>query len=530
MHKLVYTLDGKRHTYLLTIDRVTVGRMEGNDLVLRDHTVSRSHAELRREGAAWRVTDLGSRNGTLVNGVPVKESPVKTADILSFGTVEAAMEEEGESKVFLTGGGAFPGPAEGTIIRSVQEVQALLESPGKASSGPPGALVGDRHARVAAILSALADLAKTLIGATEVEEVLRKVMDVIFLHVQVQRGVILLPEPAGGGLHPRVVRQAGGEEEAIQISQTIAKKSFEEGVAILTSDAQVDPRFQAGHSIRFLGIRSALCVPLSTRDKVLGLIYVDTPLKVKAFSEFDLELLSALAGYSAMAIHQADLRARIQEEREARNRLQRYHSPEVVSRILGSSQGPEGATLEVREVEATVLFADLVGFTSMSEAMAPREVAMLLNEVFSLMTEIIFRHEGTLDKFIGDCIMAIFGAPLEKADHARLAVGCAREMREALGSFNRERGGTSPLQFRIGINTGRVVAGDIGSLRRMEYTVLGNTVNLASRLQSEVARPGQIVAGESTREFCGADCGSWKKIENVTVKGLSRAVTAYELL
>lgn len=529
MHKVVYTLDGKKHTFLLAADRVTVGRMEGNDLVLRDHTVSRAHAELRREGARWKVVDLGSRNGTLVNGNPVRESPLKAGDILSFGTVEAVLEEEGESRVYLTENGALPGPSEGTIVRSLEEVQALLEAPAKQGAARRDVPAGDRQARVAAIFTALADLAKTLIGATEVEEVLRKVLDVIFLHVQAQRGVILLQDPGGGDLRPRVVRQAGGEEEAIQISQTISKKVFEEGVAILSSDAQVDPRFEAGHSIRFLGIRSALCVPLATRERVLGLIYVDTPLKVRAFSDFDLDLLSTLAGYSAMAIHQADLRARIQEEREARNRLQRYHSPEVVSRILDSARGPEGAALDVREVEATVLFADLVGFTSMSESMAPRDVALLLNDVFSQMTEVIFRHEGTLDKFIGDCIMAIFGAPLARPDHARRAVDCAREMRQALDDFNRERAGSTPLRFRIGINTGRVVAGDIGSLRRMEYTVLGDTVNLAARLQSEVAQPGQIVAGEATWDGCGPGCETWKKIEHVAVKGLSRTVTAYEV-
>ncbi|OYW00146.1 MAG: hypothetical protein B7X11_04745, partial [Acidobacteria bacterium 37-65-4] len=315
---------------------------------------------------------------------------------------------------------------------------------------------------------------------------LEKVMDVIFQHVQAQRGVILLAEAAGGELAPRMVRQAGGGTDTIQISRSIARKAFEEGVAILCQDAQVDPRFQGGESIRFLGIRSALCVPLMVEGKVIGLIYVDTPVRVKAYDEFDLDLLSALSGYLAVGIEQARLREALESERRVRSRLERYHSPAVVDQILGKGKRGEAPSLEVREVEATVLFADLVGFTSLTEHMPPPQVANMLNDYFSVMTDVIFANGGTLDKFIGDAIMAIFGAPVLTTDHAHRAVRCALGMREALGRLNAENPDGPQLLFRIGINTGPVVAGDIGSVRRMDYTVLGAAVNAASRLESEV--------------------------------------------
>jgi len=530
MPYLVYDHFGDSRKFSMSGETTTLGRMEGNDLVLRDHTVSRRHAKLEKSGDGWVVVDLGSRNGVKVNGVQTERAPVKPGDVLTLGMVELRLEveHEGEDRVELKGG-QDEDLFEGTIVRSVEEVQAMLAmESGKARDQLREEDV-DHLSKVTRILSVLSDMAKLLITAVSMEEVLQKVMEVIFQNLQARRGVILLADPETEELRPSVIRQEVEDADTIQISQTIARKVYDDGVAILTSDAQADPRFQAGESIRFLGIRSAICVPLSLGERVLGLIYVDTPLRVKAFDEFDLELLSALAGYGAMAIHQARLRSRIEEERQARNRLERYHSPAVADRILQSKGDVDDSVLDVREQEVTILFSDLVGFTSMTENMAPRDVAHMLNDYFSKMTEVIFRHEGTLDKFIGDAIMAIFGAPLPTENHALQAVQCASEMRKALAEFNENRTeGAPPLQFRVGINTGRVVAGDIGSLRRMDYTVLGNTVNLASRLESEVARPGHIVLGETTHSRVGQSIPC-RRLEDVHVKGISKPVTVYEV-
>jgi adenylate cyclase len=267
---------------------------------------------------------------------------------------------------------------------------------------------------------------------------------------------------------------------------------------------------------------------LKVEDKVLGLIYVDTPVKVKAYEDFDLDLLSALSGYAALGIQQAQLRAVIEEERQAKARLERYHSPSVVSRILDAGAVGEAMTLQVREVTGSILFSDLVGFTTLTEDMPPSEVARMLNTYFTRMTDVIFAHEGTLDKFMGDAIMAIFGAPILSEDHARRAVLCALEMRHALKELNEENADSPPLRFRIGINTGPVVAGDIGSPRRMEYTVLGTTVNVASRLESEVAEPGQIIVGEETYQAI-RDSFECEKVGKVKVKGLTQPLTVYSV-
>jgi adenylate cyclase len=526
MFRLTYMLNGEPRSFQLQGTRITIGRMGGNDLVLPDHTVSRNHAELTHTTDGWKVVDLGSRNGTRVNDVFIREAHVSSGSTITLGRFILHMEEEPSKEVRIGPSSEGEAMGEGTIIRSVEEVNQLLAADSARRKVELAPADVDSLTRTSRILAVLSEVSKALLSASnDVESILEKIMDVIFQYVQAQRGAILLMN-AKGELEPKIVRQVGDRRDPIQISQTIARKAVEEGLAILTQDAQVDPRFEAGESIRFLGIQAALCVPLKLEDTVLGLIYVDNPVKVRAYDDFDLDLLTALSGYAAIGIQQARLRAAIEEERLAKSRLERYHSPSVVNQILTVGTGGEAFALDVREAEATILFSDIVGFTTLTENMAPRDVALMLNAYFSRMTDVLFSHEGTLDKFIGDALMAIFGAPIHSEDHARRAVLSALDMRRALSQFNEDHPETPPLKFRIGINTGPVVAGDIGSIRRMEYSVLGTTVNVASRLQSEVAKPGEIVIGEATYKRIAGDF-EFDPLGKVKVKGLSRPILAF---
>jgi adenylate cyclase len=328
-----------------------------------------------------------------------------------------------------------------------------------------------------------------------------------------------------GNLKPRVVQHRKKADQAqISISKTIADRVVQERVAILTSDAQVDPRFSTGDSIRFHGIRSAMCAPLWKGDRVIGIIHVDSPMQVNTFTVADLDLLSALANYAAIAIEQANLNQKAEQEKMARLRFEKYFSPAVVTRILS-----EGEKDVAQELEATVVFADIVGFTPMAEKMSAKEVAQLLNEYFSRMADVILEFDGTLDKFIGDCIMAVFGAPYPQEDHAVRAVKVALEMRKRLLELNEERGNLNPIQMRTGINSGRVVSGPIGSSKRKEITVLGDTVNIASRIESNVAKAGQVVISQRTAElvegvFVVRDLGTF------ALKGKENEVRVLEVL
>jgi len=212
-----------------------------------------------------------------------------------------------------------------------------------------------------------------------------------------------------------------------------------------------------------------------------------------------------------------------------RSRLERFHSPQVIEMILRGGQETKDNVMEANEVTATILFTDIVGFTRLAEQISPRETNIILNRYFSAMTDVVFNYDGTLDKYIGDGLMAVFGAPMERDDDAERAILAAKEMREKLALIMMEKGSpSSKFDIRIGINTGRVVAGNIGSPRRMDYTVIGDPVNIAARLES-IAEPNQILIGEETHKTVKGKF-EIREIGRKKMKGKSEKIMVYEVL
>ena len=215
-------------------------------------------------------------------------------------------------------------------------------------------------------------------------------------------------------------------------------------------------------------------------------------------------------------------------EEMARSRLERFHSPEVVDLIINGEAVDEKTLMAPKEKYVTVLFTDIVSFTPLSERLTPGEVSHLLNQYFHRMTDVIFDYRGTLDKYVGDAIMAVFGAPIERADDAERAVQAALDMRKALFEMMEEIEPERRFHVRLGINTGRVVAGNLGSPRRMDYSIIGDTVNTASRLES-IAEPNQILMGQETYAQVKGKF-EIRRIGNRLVKGKTKALTVYEVL
>jgi adenylate cyclase len=537
MYRLNYQDGDTPQSYTFTTGEVVIGRSPDCHVVLKDFGISRNHARILVDEDGVRIMDLKSKNGTQVNGVPVMEAPLKEGDIILLGKFKLTFSKTLEGKVVLDEAKPLSEEA-GTIIRSVGELSKLLSSADVAAGAPASQALRAPSADVQEIeksnriLKVLMNVAETLIAVRPVEEVLQQVMDIVFEHIPADRGFLMLQEEGDAKLVPMVIKHRNpqaSDSGKITISKTIADRVVKDRVSILTSDALVDPRFGAGDSIRFHGIRSAMCAPLWNKDQVIGIIHVDSPMLANCFQLHDLDLLTALANYAAVAVERARLNQKIIAEEKKRERLGRFLSPQVTSRILAASDS-QGAALGVpEEKQVSVLFADITGFTSMSERMSPAAVALLLSDYLSRMTDVVFKYEGTLDKFIGDAIMAVFGAPLDMPDHAVRAIRAGLEMQERLAEFNAERKEGPQLRIRIGINSGKVVAGEIGSINKKEYTVLGDTVNTASRLESSVAKPGMVVIGENTHEQA-KELFECRSLGKATLKGKEKEVAVYEVV
>lgn len=507
-------------------DPVTVGRIEGNDLVLNHPSVSRRHARLERRGADWWIVDLNSTNGVKVNGSPATESKIAGGDRILVGSVQ--LEVRGTPVVDFSEDSPFDN-VSGTVIRRISDFNSEFGLDAAAAVEPEQmAPVEGRADSREKIFSVLVQVAKVLLESEDLNQVLRTVMDLIFKYLPVERGLLILFDEAGTPI-PRLTKfSEGSDEQEIPISRTILRMVADQQVALLTSNALEDARLLGGKSIAIHGIRSAMCVPLWNRNRVIGAVQVDSPIHIGRFTEDDLDLLTALANFAAVAIERAQLAERIEEEKRIRGKLERYHSPAVVEEIVRRAVSGEK---EVRNAEVSILFADICGFTTISETKKPEEVSDFLSQFFNCAVEAIFANDGTLDKFIGDAVMAFFGAPLAQGDHAIRAVRAGLTMKQLVDEWNQERedSGLPPVRIRVGINSGPAVVGNVGTEKRVDYTVLGTSVNIASRLESGVAKPGDVVISQNTHDRLNGEF-ELESLGEFPLKGLQQRMPVYRVI
>ncbi len=500
-------------------ERTRVGRHPVNTLRLSDREISKEHLEISRSGLEWWVQDLNSSNGTFVNGRRVGRFRLKDGDEINLGSTALVFRCAAPP-----GAGARPSV---TMVQAVApQVLASLRAEESQGFRPEQEIGSVNDLRADYEKLRIANEFHRQVGLErDLGTLYDKILKVAFDLLSAETGVVLLYEPKTGELRPDAVhhRRKGAE---VQVSQTLLEQVVRTREAVLTEDAILDSRFSSSASIVSQGIRSAMAVPLQSAGELRGVLYLDTRERAGAFTSKDLRLLTGIGSQAAIAIENAELARRIEQEAETRAHLSRFLSPALVEQAQkGQLDLKKGGAL----VEVTILFADIRGFTSLTEKAQPQEVVTLLNEYFELMVDEVFATGGVLDKFIGDCIMALWGAPVRRPDDASRALRAAVGMQETVADYNRVRAkqGKTLIQIGIGVNTGLAVVGNMGSSKRLEYTAIGDSVNIASRLCG-LAGPGEIVASANCVELAGENF-EVEALPATKVKGKEKAVPVFRV-
>jgi adenylate cyclase len=247
----------------------------------------------------------------------------------------------------------------------------------------------------------------------------------------------------------------------------------------------------------------------------------------EGFSADDLELLATLASQGAVSLENAKLIEQMKKEENIRTNLARYLSPQVVDRII---KHDVEVNLGGERKEVTVLFSDIRNFTTITEKLPPDQLVRILNEYFTKMAGLIFDNQGSVDKYIGDAIVAVYGSLIETTDHAEFAVKTAAAMMTAIAELNKrwqEIYNGFTMDIGIGINTGKAFLGNIGSPERMEFTVIGDMVNIAARL-SCLAKPGQILLSKGTFSRLDQTTLQYLELPSCVLKGKSESIEVFE--
>jgi adenylate cyclase len=539
----------------------TIGRAKENDVVLNDRRVSRKHAFIVAENGKFKIVDgfieggqlFRSVNHIFINGTMRLDHLLEEGDEVLIGESRIQFHVVDRSSNTLI---SIP-PTQDVIIPredrpktvnfddapmghtqveiSVNEIIGRRSNLTIEAATASPAEVKDLRRR-AKVLELLFEMSKTLGTVFELEEIFEKATELIFRGTPADRVVALLAEESKNG---KIIenslytigaktRDASFEKltDRLAVSRTITTKVMSDRVAILSQDAKTDEQFRGAESIVSQGVRSTICAPLVTPSNVHGVIYADRLDPFAAFSPDHLEMISAVAALTAVTVETVKAHKRLAREEVARANYSRFMPEYVVQQLL---ENPDSFRLGGANQVITVLFADIRGFTAISEKENPENVVRILNQYFTAMSEIIFEHGGTLDKYIGDGLMALFGAPTATPDDSRNALRAAVAMQRELLRLQQDANESAFARIAIGIglHTGIATIGYIGSERRSEYTAIGDTVNLASRLESNTAG-GQILISDATARAAG-NLFPLIRRDPIMVKNRQQPVELYEV-
>jgi adenylate cyclase len=523
----------------------TIGRAPDNAVVLDDPRASRYHAHIKSaDNGSFSIVDGNVVNGQLrrsankvfINGEPEYEHQLKNGDRVTIGASTLRFEQAAEERTTDVRYDDKPLGHTQLLISANDVMSTVLRSKADEAIAPSRDKVLEALQRKANILSALYEMSKTLGSVFDLNAIFAKATDIIFRSTPADRVVALLADVGADGnledvnLTPIAVRARDNNLEAharkLSIGRTITRKVMKDRVALLSQDAASDEQFAGVDSIVSQGVRSTICAPLVSETRVHGALYADRLDPFAAFKPDDLELISAVAAQTAIAVENARAHERLAREEVARANYSRFLPEYVVKQML---ENPESFKLGGVSQTITILFADIRGFTRISEHAPPEKIVSLLNRYFSAMTDIIFAHGGTLDKYLGDGLMALFGAPTTTPEDASNALNAAVAMQRRILGINQElrEEGLSEIGVGMGLHTGEVIVGYIGSERRSEYTAIGDTVNTSSRLESN-ARGGEILVSDATAKAAHSRYKLQPR-EPITVKNREQPVVLWEV-
>ncbi len=520
MAKLISNIGGKYIEHVLE-NQSTIGRQPTSTIPLQDPRSSGRHALLVFDQNQWELRDLGSSNGTFVNDQRIETVILRQGDQIQFGNTVFT---------FSTEVGQAPSQPRVTIDseQDAPMIHQRVDGRGHDNFLPVDEIASiDQLKQDYEKLRIASELNKAIGLEADLDILLHRILDELFKLLPADRGVILLMDQSDHQLKPRATKHRVGSEDDIILSNTVISEVFGSGAAVLTSDATLDSRFSAAKSVMAMGMRSTMCVPMIYRQQIFGIIHLDSLFARGVFSNKDLLILTGLAAQAGRAIDNSYKAKEIERSALARRDFERLLPPEIVEQVIsGKVQLQRGGELR----ETTVLFSDIRGFTQWSEKHQPAHIVSILNDYFELMVDAIHRHHGTLDKFMGDGIMALFGAPIAHDNDPLNAVLCSLDMLNGLATLNEKLAnlGQEEVAIGIGINNGPIIAGYMGSSKSMEYTAIGDHVNLAARLCG-AAVPGQILLSDRTydavKEYVNA-----KPLAPIRVKGKSEPISIFQLI
>ncbi|MFC1975432.1 adenylate/guanylate cyclase domain-containing protein [Chloroflexota bacterium] len=479
-------------------DNIIIGRpSEGQEVDLDltpDTTVSRHHVSLTYENEAYWLEDQGSRSGTWVNGQKVDtKTRLSAGDRLTVGQTKLTVQRAGT---------ATPPPKieDLDMTQPVTVKEGVLTSTVRATELPSTLLLAEDPDTsledVRRRLTAFYELGTALSTVEAVEPLLKTVVERLCNAIpDAQRGALLLKEVKDEA--ELKLKACIPEKARPSVSLNLARMAIDKQEAFTWRRDEPGQAGRLTDSIIGHGTQCAMYVPMIWQEEVLGVVYVDNFITDDAFDVDDLRLLMAMASQAAMFVKNHALQEELRHQEVIRSNLLRQFSPKVAGHLenLMTERGDLGLGGE-RVEPVTILSSDVRGFTALSAEMDPKDVMDMLNQLFGACIPIIFRYNGTVDKYIGDGLLAVFGSPDPDPEGQQWgnAVRAALDMQHAIYRLGKKwhSFGLPVYQIGIGIHTGAVLQGFIGSREQMEYTVIGNTVNRASRY-GDGANRGEVV-------------------------------------